>query len=73
LRHATSSRPLKQAGIYVTEDFSSKKTVGKAGNRAQGSPTKINPLTGGGQQVLDECSGAINVGGSKDNLEKGRT
>ena len=45
LRHASSNRPLKQAGVYVTEDFSSKKvgpTKGGIGG-PPGSPIKINP------------------------------
>ena len=52
LRHATSNRPLKQAGIYVTEDFSSKtKNVSKSG-KVPGSPSKINPILAGVQQVI---------------------
>ena len=53
LRHATSNRPLKQAGVYVTEDFSSKtKNVAKTG-KVPGSPTKINPILAGVQQVFN--------------------
>ena len=47
LRHASSNRPLKQAGVYVTEDFSSKKVIAKGG--VPGSPTKIKPVIGASQ------------------------
>ena len=47
LRHASSNRPLKQAGVYVTEDFSSKKVIAKGG--VPGSPTKIKPVIGAPQ------------------------
>jgi hypothetical protein len=40
-------------GVYVTEDFSSKKTIiSKGGKPMPGSPIKTNPMPGGGNQVL---------------------
>jgi len=35
---------LKQAGVYVTEDFSSKKVINKGGKLVPGSPIKTNQV-----------------------------
>jgi hypothetical protein len=45
LRHATSNKQMKQAGVFVTEDFSSKKVTGKS-SKGPGSPSKTVTLVG---------------------------